>query len=106
MKIKDLPIDPKTGGLDYSKDYFGKRCCLTVSGQLNVETHGTFFEDMEYNCLVIIYILVIIIRMLRAAFVYNNIFITLIVYYLIITFAVTYIILPFYSILFYAFYSI
>lgn len=46
VKVKDLPVDPKTGGLDYSKDYFGKRCCLTVSGQLNVETHACALSDV------------------------------------------------------------
>merc|ERR1712232_1406935 len=31
-----LPIDDK-GQIDYSKDFFGKRTCMTVSGQLSVE---------------------------------------------------------------------
>jgi len=39
-KVKDLPLN-KDGTIDFSKDYFGKRCCLTVSGQLNVETHAS-----------------------------------------------------------------
>jgi asparaginyl-tRNA synthetase len=27
--------------IDYGKDFFGKRCCLTVSGQLEAETYAT-----------------------------------------------------------------
>lgn len=45
IKGKDLAID-KNGSLDYSKDYFGRRCCLTVSGQLNVETHACALSDV------------------------------------------------------------
>merc|ERR1712232_183272 len=33
-----LPIDDK-GQIDYSKDFFGKRTCMTVSGQLSVENY-------------------------------------------------------------------
>ncbi len=36
----------KQGHVDYSKDFFGRRCCLTVSGQLNVETHACALSDV------------------------------------------------------------
>ena len=45
IAAKSLPLD-KNGGIDYSKDYFGRRCCLTVSGQLNVETHACALSDV------------------------------------------------------------
>ncbi len=32
--------------MDYSKDFFGKRANLTVSGQLNVETHACALSDV------------------------------------------------------------
>ncbi len=35
--IKDIPCD-KDGKIDYSKDFFGQKAGLTVSGQLNLET--------------------------------------------------------------------
>jgi len=35
----------KNGAVDFSKDFFGKRCGLTVSGQLNVETHAVALSD-------------------------------------------------------------
>ena len=34
------------GAVDYSKDFFGKRVNLTVSGQLNVETHACALSDV------------------------------------------------------------
>lgn len=43
--ISDLPKD-KAGKIDFSKDFFGKRTCLTVSGQLNVETHACALSDV------------------------------------------------------------
>jgi asparaginyl-tRNA synthetase len=42
---KSLPTKPD-GKIDYSKDFFSKRCCLTVSGQLNVETHACALSDV------------------------------------------------------------
>lgn len=45
VKGKDMPVD-KAGHIDYSKDFFGRRCCLTVSGQLNVETHACALSDV------------------------------------------------------------
>ena len=39
------PLSP-AGDIDYSKDFFGKRCSLTVSGQLNVETHACALSDV------------------------------------------------------------
>ena len=44
--LKDIPVNKKTGHIDYSKDFFGRRCCLTVSGQLNVETHACALSDV------------------------------------------------------------
>jgi asparaginyl-tRNA synthetase len=40
-----LPLLP-TGGVDFSKDFFGRRTCLTVSGQLNVETYACALCDV------------------------------------------------------------
>lgn len=34
------------GAVDYSKDFFGQRVNLTVSGQLNVETHACAMSDV------------------------------------------------------------
>eukprot|EP00607_Mallomonas_marina_P009119 CAMPEP_0182422598 /NCGR_PEP_ID=MMETSP1167-20130531/8319_1 /TAXON_ID=2988 /ORGANISM="Mallomonas Sp, Strain CCMP3275" /LENGTH=707 /DNA_ID=CAMNT_0024600779 /DNA_START=50 /DNA_END=2173 /DNA_ORIENTATION=+ len=44
-KIGDIP-STTTGAIDYSKDFFGRRCSLTVSGQLNVETHACALSDV------------------------------------------------------------
>lgn len=44
-KVTEIPKLP-TGKVDYSKDFFGKRTCLTVSGQLNVETHCIALSDV------------------------------------------------------------
>jgi len=44
-KVADIPKQ-KDGTLDHSKDFFGKRACLTVSGQLNVETHCCALSDV------------------------------------------------------------
>ena len=41
QRIPTLP----NGAVDFSKDFFGKRCGLTVSGQLNVETHAVALSD-------------------------------------------------------------
>lgn len=38
-KINQIPCD-KNGNIDYSKDFFGKKVNLTVSGQLNLETYA------------------------------------------------------------------
>jgi len=47
-----LPDDPKepikrtkAGEIDYTQDFFGTRTSLTVSGQLNVETHACALSD-------------------------------------------------------------
>jgi len=45
VKGKDIPIKPD-GKIDYTKDFFSRRCCLTVSGQLNVETHACALSDV------------------------------------------------------------
>jgi hypothetical protein len=44
-KLSDIPAD-KAGNIDFSKDFFGRRCCLTVSGQLNVETVACALSDV------------------------------------------------------------
>jgi len=38
LDLANMPRDDK-GGVDFSRDFFGKPANLTVSGQLNVETH-------------------------------------------------------------------
>ena len=45
VKVKDIPVD-KNGHVDFSKDFFARRCCMTVSGQLNVETHACALSDV------------------------------------------------------------
>ena len=42
MDLNNLP-KTETGEVDFSKDFFGKPVSLTVSGQLNVETHCMAF---------------------------------------------------------------
>lgn len=44
-KVSDIP-KTSTGLIDYTKDFFSRRCCLTVSGQLNVETHACALSDV------------------------------------------------------------
>lgn len=39
LDLANVPMTDK-GAVDYSKDFFGKETYLTVSGQLNVETHA------------------------------------------------------------------
>ena len=41
----DKCID-KNGNIDFTQDFFGRRCGLTVSGQLNVETHACALTDV------------------------------------------------------------
>lgn len=36
----------KNGDVDFSQDFFGRQTCLTVSGQLNVETHACALSDV------------------------------------------------------------
>lgn len=43
--IKAIPLDKK-GKIDYSKDFFARKCAMTVSGQLNVETHACALSDV------------------------------------------------------------
>jgi asparaginyl-tRNA synthetase len=38
--------DNVIGAVDYSKDFFARRANLTVSGQLNVETHACALSDV------------------------------------------------------------
>jgi len=39
LDLGDLPVTPG-GGVDFAKDFFGRRTSLTVSGQLSAETHA------------------------------------------------------------------
>ena len=43
--MSSIPVDKK-GKIDYSKDFFSQQCALTVSGQLNVETHACAMTDV------------------------------------------------------------
>jgi asparaginyl-tRNA synthetase len=45
---KGPPVLPKAadGSVDYTKDFFGRRTSLTVSGQLNVETYCSGLSDV------------------------------------------------------------
>ena len=45
-KVSDVPVVKASGQVDFTKDFFGRRCCLTVSGQLNVETHACALSDV------------------------------------------------------------
>ena len=45
-KVSEVPVVKASGQVDFSKDFFGRRCCLTVSGQLNVETHACALSDV------------------------------------------------------------
>ena len=45
LDINDPPRTPD-GEVDYSKDFFGKKTGLTVSGQLNVETFAMAFANV------------------------------------------------------------
>jgi len=50
FQVTTLDLDklPRTqdGGVDYSRDFFGKSTNLTVSGQLNVETYAFAFKNV------------------------------------------------------------
>ena len=43
--VSSIPVDKK-GKIDYSKDFFSQQCALTVSEQLNVETHACAMTDV------------------------------------------------------------
>lgn len=45
VKVSDIPA-LKNGQIDFSKDFFGRRASLTVSGQLNLETHACALSDV------------------------------------------------------------
>ena len=45
LDMKNPPLDEK-GEIDYSKDFFGKKASLTVSGQLNGETYALAFGNI------------------------------------------------------------
>jgi aspartyl/asparaginyl-tRNA synthetase/glutathione S-transferase len=45
-KMRPDPIPQPVGSVDYSLDFFQKRANLTVSGQLNVETHACALSDV------------------------------------------------------------
>ena len=40
LDLNNLPKDSETGKVDFSRDFFGKPVNLTVSGQLEAETHA------------------------------------------------------------------
>ena len=40
LNLEALPRSPETGTVDYAQDFFGRRASLTVSGQLEGETHA------------------------------------------------------------------
>ena len=40
LDLENPPRDPESGKVDYSKDFFGRRANLTVSGQLEAETYA------------------------------------------------------------------
>ncbi len=42
----DKPPRDEAGAVDYAQDFFGKRANLTVSGQLNVETHAMAMRNV------------------------------------------------------------
>ena len=45
--VSHVHVEEKViGAVDYSKDFFGRRANLTVSGQLNVETHCCALSDV------------------------------------------------------------
>ncbi|MBN2619149.1 MAG: asparagine--tRNA ligase [Spirochaetales bacterium] len=41
FQVTTVPLDKLNGGVDYSRDFFGKKASLTVSGQLCGETYAT-----------------------------------------------------------------
>lgn len=45
LDMKNPPLD-ENGEIDYSKDFFGKKASLTVSGQLNGETYALAFGNI------------------------------------------------------------
>ncbi len=45
LDLEKLP-ENESGGIDYAKDFFGKKTNLTVSGQLNVETYAFAFKNV------------------------------------------------------------
>ncbi len=40
LDMEHPPVNEENGGIDYSKDFFGRKANLTVSGQLEAETHA------------------------------------------------------------------
>ncbi len=44
FQVTTLPIDKITGKVDYTKDFFGKKTSLTVSGQLEAETFALSYK--------------------------------------------------------------
>ncbi|MBQ8525907.1 MAG: asparagine--tRNA ligase [Clostridia bacterium] len=45
MDMNNVPVNEE-GGVDYTKDFFGKSANLTVSGQLNCETYALAFRNV------------------------------------------------------------
>ena len=46
FEVTTLPLDKLNGKVDYTKDFFGKRTNLTVSGQLEAETFAMAFSKV------------------------------------------------------------
>ena len=46
FEVTTLPLDRLNGKVDYTKDFFGKRTNLTVSGQLEAETFAMAFSKV------------------------------------------------------------
>lgn len=46
FEVTTLPLDKLNGKVDYTKDFFGKRTNLTVSGQLEAETFAMTFSKV------------------------------------------------------------
>ena len=44
FQVTTLPLDKITGKIDYTKDFFGKKAGLTVSGQLEAETFALAYK--------------------------------------------------------------
>lgn len=44
FQVTTLPLDKMTGEVDYTKDFFGKKAGLTVSGQLEAETFAMAYK--------------------------------------------------------------
>ena len=46
LDMNEIPRQEKSGAVDYTEDFFGKKTSLTVSGQLNGETFAQAFRNI------------------------------------------------------------